>query len=512
MDPWLENLANWLPAGMWYYIWIGCIAFLESLAIVGIFVPGSVVIVLAGFFAAQGKGDALSLMAVSALGAVLGDMLSYLLGARFGEILFHTRILKRRRKVLERARSFFLGHGGKAVFFGRFVGFLRPFMPMIAGSARMSPALFAIYALISGILWGIAYPGLGYFFGASWQQVQIWTGRLSLLILVLAGLLILNHLFWRYLFPGLLRVVGRLWQSGKAHLETLADSDWSRGLAARLPVLHAFALDRLSLRKSTGFALTLGFLVSFVFALTFFWISRAILRQTPLARANQIVYDLMPSLHHPASDLLFGALSELASLPALLLVAAFVLVWLMLNNRDFSSLALLLGIPAGQALLLLIKFMFEQARPQPYFAHLEPSFAAFPSGHAFSAVVLYGLIAYFLLGRVRVWENRFYLTFWASFLALLIGFSRLYLGAHWLSDVLGGLALGGFWLSVLITLCEMRFRYGAFPLRRGWQPFHLSARARLWVLIPFGLLTALSIGLIIVTELELLTRIKSAWP
>ncbi len=512
MEPWLESVANWLPSGGWYYFWLGLIAFLESLAIVGIFVPGSVIIVLAGFLAAQGKGDPLSLMAVSALGAALGDFLSYLLGARFGEVLFQTSILKRRRQVLERARGFFLGHGGKAVFFGRFIGFLRPFMPMIAGSARMSPALFAGYTLISAILWGIAYPGLGYFFGASWQQVQIWTGRLSLLILILGALLILNHLFWRYLFPLVLKLVGHLWRRLKIRLEGWADSDFSQKLAQRFPGLHAFALDRFSLRKSTGLALTAGFVVSFVFALTFFWISRAILRQTPLAQGNQFIYDVMPRLHHPASDLLFGALNQLASPPVLLLVAAFVLVWLMLYNRDFSSLILLLGFPAGQALLLLIKLMFAHPRPRPYFPHLETALSSFPSGHAFSAVVLYGLIAYFLLGRVRVWENRFYLTFWTSFLALLIGFSRLYLGAQWLSDVLGGLALGGFWLSVLITLCEMRFRFGAFPLRRGWEPFHLSPRGRLWVLIPLGLLTTLSICLLIATELDLLTQIKSAWP
>ena len=84
MESWLEQLITWLPTGALYYFLLGLIAFLESLAIVGLFIPGSVVIVLAGFLAAQGKGDPYVLMSVAALGSLAGDMLSYWLGARHG--------------------------------------------------------------------------------------------------------------------------------------------------------------------------------------------------------------------------------------------------------------------------------------------------------------------------------------------------------------------------------------------------------------------------------------------
>ena len=88
----------------------------------------------------------------------------------------------------------------------------------------------------------------------------------------------------------------------------------------------------------------------------------------------------------------------------------------------------------------------------------------FPSAHAFVALVFYGLVVYMLLDTLKNLEKRFYLVVGGSLLTLLIGFSRLYLGVHWFSDVLGGYALAAAWLSLLITAGELRRRRGGeFP-------------------------------------------------
>ncbi len=203
METWIQDFFHWLPTGGIYYALVFFISFCESLAFAGIVVPGSTLIVFTGFLAANGKGAYLPLMAASTLGAILGDLLSYWLGARMGAALLVRPLFRRYRVLFRKSQIFFLEHGGKSVFLGRFIGLIRPFIPFVAGYARMRPGLFAFYAVVSGILWGLAYPGLGYFFGTSWQRVELWAGRFSYLLAALVVLLVANHLFWKKLAPRL---------------------------------------------------------------------------------------------------------------------------------------------------------------------------------------------------------------------------------------------------------------------------------------------------------------------
>lgn len=185
MEEWLKNLFELMPDGAIYYTAIAIIAFLESLVAVGVIIPGSSLIVFTGFLALHGRGDISTIIMVATIGAFLGDMLSFLAGARYGERLLFTHLFQKRKKVLNRAGKFFIEHGGKSVFFGRFFGPVRGFIPFVAGSARMSPKAFTAFAIVSAILWGIAYPGLGYLAGYSWKNVETWATRSSLLLALL---------------------------------------------------------------------------------------------------------------------------------------------------------------------------------------------------------------------------------------------------------------------------------------------------------------------------------------
>ena len=112
-------------------------------------------------------------------------------------------------------------------------------------------------------------------------------------------------------------------------------------------------------------------------------------------------------------------------------------------------------------LILLLKVLF--ARPRPYFEQplLLETYYSFPSGHAMEAVVLHGMLAYFAVLALRTWRARAAVVFGTSLLVLLIGFSRRYLGVHYLGDVVAGFAAGGVWLSTCITATEF--------IRRGAQ-------------------------------------------
>jgi len=199
MDTWIQQILIFLPAGNKYNILIFFVAFAESLPVAGLLVPGSTIIVLAGFLIVAGKGNLATLILVAVLGALFGDLLSLWLGKRYGGIFLRMRFFRRRRKMIRYAQNFFLTHGGKSLFFARFLGPIRGIVPFIAGLSKMPNRTATGYILFSSILWGICYPSLGYLGGSSLQQAQTMGARFGFAVFVLL-LIVLVHYQVKKLF------------------------------------------------------------------------------------------------------------------------------------------------------------------------------------------------------------------------------------------------------------------------------------------------------------------------
>jgi len=140
------------------------------------------------------------------------------------------------------------------------------------------------------------------------------------------------------------------------------------------------------------------------------------------------------------------------SAPLLVVVVALGLAAYFAIRRLWGYLLMLaLALGLGSALLYALKLIFDRARPiagTAYDAHG----ASFPSGHSFTALVLYGLLAYFVWQiTTKAWARTLAVVF-AVAATLGVGFSRLYLGVHWLTDVLGGYAAGVAWLMFSIAI------------------------------------------------------------
>lgn len=184
MEQWFQDIFNLLPGGMIFIVAVFWIAFFEALVGIGLIMPGSALTVFSGWMAFHGKAPVTAVMTAAGLGALLGDLVSYWLGARFGGHLWRWGLLKKRQELLRLAELFFLEHGGKGIFFGRFLGPIRGLLPFVAGASHMRPAAFAGFTVVSGMLWGISYPGIGYLGGTSWQRAETLAGRLGLLVLL----------------------------------------------------------------------------------------------------------------------------------------------------------------------------------------------------------------------------------------------------------------------------------------------------------------------------------------
>jgi membrane protein DedA with SNARE-associated domain len=167
----------------------------------GLPLPGETVLLAAAAYA--GAGGALNIAGVvgsASAGAILGDTIGYWLGRLGGFPLLerYGRYIWLSRPKLARAQAYFERHGGKTVFLGRFVTFLRIFAALLAGVGKMPYGRFLVYNVLGGVCWAVVMGGLGYTLGRNLPLLErsvrwLGLGGAGVLILVVASLLYLRR-------------------------------------------------------------------------------------------------------------------------------------------------------------------------------------------------------------------------------------------------------------------------------------------------------------------------------
>ena len=116
-----------------------------------------------------------------------------------------------------------------------------------------------------------------------------------------------------------------------------------------------------------------------------------------------------------------------------------------------ATLWMLITLAGALVLDLTLKYAFHRTRPTPYFGPI-PHTYSFPSGHALFSFCFYGVLAGLLAGRIRSLPLRIFIWTSAAILVLAIGISRIYLGVHYPSDVLGGYLTATLWVATMVAL------------------------------------------------------------
>ena len=133
-----QPLLHWLGTHPgWASLVVFLIAFAESLLLVGLLFPGTVIMFGIGTLVAVGVLDLWATLAWAAVGAVMGDGISFWLGYHYKDRLRVMWPISRYPGLVHRGEQFFLKHGGKSVLFGRFVGPVRPILPAEIGRAHV---------------------------------------------------------------------------------------------------------------------------------------------------------------------------------------------------------------------------------------------------------------------------------------------------------------------------------------------------------------------------------------
>lgn len=431
--------------GQWGYLVIFLGALLESAAFLGLIIPGESLVLVAGFLAAQGLLDLDVLIVVVALGAAVGDSIGYEMGRSMGRpaLLRYGNRFGVTDGRIDKAETFFARHGSKAVFLGRFVGFARALIPFLAGSSRMAYRKFLPYNVLGAVLWSAAVTLLGYFLGASWQSAERWIGRASAIIgaiLVFALLLV-----W-------------LWRWAVQH-ESFIQRSWDgflqrpriHALRVRFRTQIAFVQARLSPQSYLGLQLTIGALILIGASWLFGGIAEDVVTGDPLTLVDLRVAQWF---HDHATPFLTQAMLVLTNLhgpipvtAAVVLIAA-CLAW---KKNWYWLICLSATVPFGMLLNVLMKYAFHRARPSFEVPILTLPTYSFPSGHVAGATLLYGVLAGMLIAHTAAWRWRVMIVLVALAMVMLVALTRLYLGAHYLSDVLAAFAEGVAWLALCLT-------------------------------------------------------------
>lgn len=456
--PYLHNLVVYLHAHPHIGLILALlIAFAESLAIVGAVVPGSVTMTAIGALIGSGVMPFTPTLIAAIVGAFLGDWLSFWIGKRYHQKLKIIWPFRNNLRWLARGEDFFQRHGGKSVVFGRFFGPARSAIPLIAGLMQMSNPRFILAALPSATIWAMIYMAPGILIGE--LSLELPPHLATLFIVSVLGVVafgwiffLLFHLFCKKILKTLDHWTEKSWNWLKIHPKTA----WLTNPLSypNMPQAHR----QLAL-----------LLCALMFGLCFLWITADVVLQRGLAQFNEPVFILLRSFrnHGVESFMLIGSIlgDKMALIPAATLIA----MGLMAKRYYWTALHWTAAILTTTGSVQLIKYLYYSPRP-PGLLH-GPISSSFPSGHTMTSVGFYGFLA--LMVAQILPQNKRSLPYWIGLtLVLWVGISRLYLGAHWLTDVVAGFSLALFWL--LLVMVSYRSRLNLNPLNKKFAYFAMA--------------------------------------
>lgn len=437
------------------YLLISILAFLESFAFIGLIVPGSIAVIVGGFLAAHGTMNLKLLFIFVVFAAVAGDSLSFHLG-KTKKIAFKQENKFFKPELLSKGKDFFEKYGAKSIFLGRFIGWVRPVIPFTAGLFKLDTKSFLFWNILSGLLWGVSHLALGYFFGRSWQLITLWSTRVSILFAILTVFLVLFYLLkWFALRKGKLiyQLFISLWHSVK---EAVLENSEVQELVKNHRTFFSWLKERFNKNTFWGLPLTL-FSLSLIYVLALFGgIVEDFINSELITQIDVRIENLLLLFRNSGLNSLFFWLSFLAKwqLIAVFSLTATFLFWLW-NKKEYIF-SLLISLSGSFIFTAAGKVIFQRARPAAAVYQLK-SFS-FPSAEATTAVAFYGFLAYFLIKNLSQWKRKINTLFITLLIIIFIGFSRLYLGLHYFSDIWAGYLLGAIWLIIAIAVTEYLLR------------------------------------------------------
>ncbi|ROO41346.1 MULTISPECIES: bifunctional DedA family/phosphatase PAP2 family protein [unclassified Pseudomonas] len=411
MGPWLDSITGWLAANpQWLAVAVFIVACVECLAIAGLIVPGTVLLFAVAVLAGSGALSLGETLLLGLLGGLLGDLVSYFLGRHFHQNIRRLPGLRHHPEWMSAAENYFQRYGIASLLVGRFIGPLRPMLPMVAGMCDMPFPRFAAVSLLAAAGWSVAYLLPGWATGAAfrlplpegfWPQAGVVIGSIAVMI----GLSVNSSL--------------------RRHR-------------------HAAALI-----AGLGLVILIGLFIGFRYLSAFDQGLMALVQEhrSPNLDEIAVTFTLIGEFRYM---LIFSVL-----LTVLLLVAR---QW---RQAIFAGSTMLITALANTGL----KHFFARMRPEILTEPLTSY--SMPSGHASGSFAMFLALAV-LAGRGQPPRLRLTWLLLGCMPALAIALSRVYLGVHWPSDILAGAMLAACVCAAMLWLSQRQAPLQAMPPKIWW--------------------------------------------
>ncbi len=412
---WVNNYPGW--AGVVVFI----TAFVESLAIVGVIVPGVAILFTVGALIGADALDFWHMVSWAVAGAVLGDGLSYWIGKHYQAQLTNIWPFSKHPASLEKGTAFFQRYGGKSVAMGRFFGPIRAVIPLVAGMMNMPASRFLAANILSALAWAPAYLLPGMAFGASMELAS--EVALSLVILLVILVFSLWFLGW---------FSHRLFLLIQPHSQDILKAILSIG--EKHPRLGgiAGALGDPEHPEAAGLSALAGLLI----AASLLLMLTALIPLGAMEILDSSIHLPLQNLSTPAANHIMLAISVLADSSTSLLILFILWALLSIFRLPLAARHWLAG--AGSIWLLTLAGQY-LLRSQP---SLIPSL---PDLYVLRASVMYGLAAVVLSSSIA-FSKRWRIYSSASILVMAVTLAQLYHGSS-VAAILHALTLGLIWTA-----------------------------------------------------------------
>jgi len=439
-------------------LFIFLISFTESLVVIGLLVAGAIIMSMFGALIAINALDFWPTVFAAILGAVLGDSLSYWIGFKYQRKFYSLWPLSRHPKIIERANQFFNQHGAKSIFFGRFIGPIRPIVPALAGMAKMPPKTFLMANVSSAFLWAPLYLLPGILFGLSLEVASEFTRKFIFLIIILLTVIFILLWLVKYIYqllkPFHEKFITKLLGWGRKH-----------PLLGEIPA-SVFDNTHSEVRGLSMLAFII-IVISLLISISINYIDRSY----NLSSLNVFLYHNLNTLHSPpfnAFMLWFNYLSQSTFIYSLLFSISILLLW----KKDYLALWHFLAAIFLPYIILTLIALLKGSSTQFYLDENNLSI------HPIIIISIYGFITFLFATHYASVKKRYIYYISATVVAITL-FSQVYFHKYTFIQIMYSIAIGSIWFSIL-GIAYRRHRY-----------YIRTKKTSLVVLMPFLLLLSI---------------------